>query len=61
MEIDKIHKRVIEIQENIQNVSPEKQTEMLNELFNLASKIEQSLSDMKLDINDIEDLTEETE
>ena len=54
METDKIHERVIEIQNNIQTSSPEQQTAMMNELINMVSKIEQSLSDIKLDIDDIE-------
>lgn len=58
MDTDKIHKRVLEIQSQIQNVSPQKQTEMLEELMSLVSKVEQSLSEMKIDIdepqNDIE-------
>jgi hypothetical protein len=54
METDKIHERVIEIQNNIQTASPEQQTEMMNELINMVSKIEQSLSNIKIDIDDIE-------
>ena len=53
METDKIHERVIEIQNNIQTASPEQQTEMMNELINMVSKIEQSLSNIKIDIDDI--------
>jgi len=41
METDKIHERVIEIQNNIQTSSPEQQTAMMNELINMVSKIEQ--------------------
>ena len=54
MEIDKIHQRVLDIQGNIQNVAPEQQTAMLNELLELASQIEQSLSEIKIDIDKIE-------
>jgi predicted transcriptional regulator len=54
METDKIHERVIEIQNNIQTSSPEQQAAMMSELINMVSKIEQSLSDIKLDIDDIE-------
>jgi predicted transcriptional regulator len=54
METDKIHERVIEIQNNIQISSPEQQTAMMVELINMVSKIEQSLSDIKVDIDDIE-------
>jgi hypothetical protein len=52
MEPNKIHERVLEIQSQIENVSPEKQTEMLNELLNLASQIEQSLMDIKVKIDE---------
>ena len=54
MEIDKIYQRVLDIQGNIQNVAPEQQTVMLNELLELASQIEQSLSEIKIDIDKIE-------
>jgi hypothetical protein len=40
METNKIHERVLEIQKQIPNIPPEKQTEMLSELFELASKLE---------------------
>jgi len=52
MEPNKIHDRILEIQEQIQNASSEQQTSMLNELFELASKIEQSLSDLKIETNE---------
>jgi hypothetical protein len=54
MEADKMYQRVLDIQNNIQNVAPEQQTVMLNELFELASQIEQSLSEIKIDIDKIE-------
>jgi predicted transcriptional regulator len=54
METDKIHERVIEIQNNIQASSPEQQTAMMNELINMVSQIEQSLAEIKIDIDDIE-------
>lgn len=54
METDRIHERVTEIQNNIQTSSPEQQTAMIAELINMVSKIEQSLSDIKIDIDDIE-------
>ena len=54
METDKIHERVIEIQNNIQISSPEQQTAMIGELLNMVSQIEQSLAEMKIDIDDIE-------
>jgi hypothetical protein len=52
MEPNKIHERVLEIQKQIQNVSPEQQTDMLNELLDLASQIEQSLSEIKIDTDE---------
>lgn len=54
METDKIHQRVLDIQNNIQNANPEQQTVMLNELLELASQIEQSLAEIKIDIDEIE-------
>ena len=54
MEIDKIHQRVLDIQSNIQNVPPDQQSVMLNELLELASQIEQSLSEIK--INNIDEI-----
>jgi mevalonate kinase len=52
MEPNKIHERVLEIQKQIQNVTPEQQTEMLGELLDLASKLEQSLSEIKTEKNE---------
>ena len=52
MEPNKIHERVLEIQKNISNLSPEQQTEMLGELLDLASKLEQSLSEIKIEDNE---------
>ena len=52
MEPNKIHERVLEIQNQIQSVSPEQQTSMLNELLELAFKIEQSLSEIKIEIDE---------
>ena len=54
MEADKIHERVIEIQNNIQTSSPEQQIAMMTELINMVSQIEQSLAEIKIDIDDIE-------
>jgi hypothetical protein len=52
MEPNKIHERVLEIQNQIENVSPEQQTVMINELLDLASQIEQSLSEIKIDTDE---------
>ena len=52
MDPNKIHERVLEIQKNISTLSPEQQTEMLSELLELASKLEQSLSEIKIEDNE---------
>ena len=52
MEPNKIHERILEIQNQIQSVSQEQQASMLNELLELASKIEQSLSEIKIEIDE---------
>ena len=52
MDQNKIHERVLEIQKNISTLSPEQQTEMLSELLDLASKLEQSLSEIKIEDNE---------
>jgi hypothetical protein len=52
MDPNKIHERVLEIQKNISTLSPEQQTEMLGELLDLASKLEQSLSEIKIEDNE---------
>jgi hypothetical protein len=52
MDPNKIHDRILEIQKNIPIASTEQQTDMLNELFELASKIEQSLSELKIETNE---------
>ena len=54
METNKMHERVLEIQKNIGEAPPEKQTEMLGELLNMVSQIEQSLADIKIDTDEIE-------
>jgi hypothetical protein len=43
---------VLEIQKNISVATPEQQTAMLGELLELASKAEQALSDIKIDIDE---------
>ena len=57
--MDKIYERVLEIQKNIEKSSPQEQATMLSELFNVVSQIEQSLAEIKLDINEIENQTNE--
>jgi hypothetical protein len=53
METDKIHERVLELQKNVEKSSPQEQVNMLGELFDMVSQIEQTLSEVKLDINKI--------
>jgi len=49
---NKMHERVLEIQKNIQVVTPEEQSSMLSELLEIASKIEQSLAEIKIDTDE---------
>ena len=58
-DLDKIHERVLEIQKNIEISPTEDKSSMLNELFNMVSQLEQSLAEIKLDINEIENQTNE--
>jgi predicted transcriptional regulator len=58
-DLDKIHDRVLEMQKNMENKSPKEQTAMLGELFKIVSQLEQSLAEIKLDINEIEKQTNE--
>jgi hypothetical protein len=57
--LDKIHERVLEIQKNIEISSSEDKSSMLTELFSIVSQLEQSLAGIKLDINEIENQTNE--
>jgi hypothetical protein len=52
MDPNKMHERVLEIQKNITVATPEQQTAMLGELLEIASKVEQSLSEIKLDTDE---------
>jgi hypothetical protein len=56
MDPNKIHERVIEIQKNIEVANSEEQTAMLSELLGIASRIEQSLAEIRIDDIDIEDV-----
>ena len=58
-DLDKIHERVLEIQKNIEISPTEDKSSMLSELFNMVSQLEQSLAEIKLDINEIENQTNE--
>jgi adenylate kinase len=53
MDPNKIHKRVLEIQDNLESSSDENKIEMLNELLSMVSQIEQSLSEVKIDIESL--------
>ena len=57
--LDKIHERVLEMQKNIEVSSAEEKSSMLTELFSMVSQLEQSLAEIKLDINEIENQTNE--
>ena len=54
MDPNKIHERVIEIQKNIETANPKEQAAMLSELLGIASRIEQSLAELKIEEIDIE-------
>jgi hypothetical protein len=54
METDKIHQRVLDIQQQIEKSTPEQQNIMVGELLELASQIEQSLAEIKIDFDEIE-------
>ena len=58
-DLDKVYERVLEIQKNIEVSSAEQQKSMLNELVEVVSQIEQSLAEIKNDINKIETLPNE--
>jgi predicted transcriptional regulator len=58
-DLDKMHERVLEMQKNMEILPPKEQTAMLGELFKIVSQLEQSLAEIKLDINEIENQTNE--
>ena len=51
MDPNKMHERVLEIQKNMETAGAEEQTTMLSELLDIASKIEQSLAELKIDVD----------
>lgn len=53
MNHDKVYKRVLEIQDNLELSSDEVKVEMLNELLGMVSQIEQSLAEIKIDIESV--------
>lgn len=56
MDPNKIYERVIEIQKNIELANPEQQNIMLSDLLEIASRIEQSLAELKVDDIDISNI-----
>ena len=59
MNHDKMYERVLEIQKNIEAASPDQQAKMMSELLSIASQIEQSLAEIKIDIDEIQDEIQE--
>ena len=57
-DLDKVYERVLEMQKNIENASPEEQIKIMNELFEVASQIEQSLSDVQDNLKEINETFE---
>ena len=53
-ETDRMNKRILEIQENMNAATPEQAVDMLNELLDMVSKIENAFNEANLDINQIE-------
>jgi hypothetical protein len=51
MDPNKMHERVLEIQRNMETSTAEEQTSMLSELLEIASRIEQSLAEVKIDVD----------
>ena len=61
MNNDRMHERVLEIQKNIETASPEQQAQMMSELLSMVSQIEQSLAEIKIDIDEIQDEIQDNE
>lgn len=57
-DLDKVYERVLEMQKNIETASPEEQAKMLNELLEVASQIELSLSNVQNDLKEINETFE---
>ena len=55
MNHDKMYERVLEIQKNMETASPEQQKQMMGELLNMVSQIEQSLAEIKIDLDEIQE------
>ena len=61
MDPNKMHERVLEIQKNIETASPDQQAQMMSELLNMVSQIEQSLAEIKIDIDEIQEEIQDDE
>jgi hypothetical protein len=57
-DLDKVYERVLEMQKNIETASPEEQIKMMNELLDVASQIEQSLSSVQDDLKELNETFE---
>jgi hypothetical protein len=57
-DLDKVYERVLEMQKNIETASPEEQVKMMNELLEVASQIEQSLSSVQDDLKELNETFE---
>jgi uncharacterized coiled-coil protein SlyX len=57
-DLDKVYERVLEMQKNIETASPEEQVKMINELLDVASQIEQSLSNVQDDLKELNETFE---
>lgn len=61
MNHDRMHERVLEIQKNMETASPEQQKQMMGELLNMVSQIEQSLAEIKIDLDEIQEEIQDDE
>jgi len=61
MNHDKMYERVLEIQKNMETASPEQQKQMMGELLNMVSQIEQSLAEIKIDLDEIQEEIQDDE
>jgi hypothetical protein len=57
-DLDKVYERVLEMQKNIETASPEEQIKMMNELLDVASQIEQSLSSVQDNLKELNETFE---
>jgi hypothetical protein len=57
-DLDKIYERVLEMQKHIETASPEEQANMISELLEVASQIEQSLSSVQDNLKELNETFE---